>query len=337
MSVNYCEIALAKNPSGAEPNFVDPPSLLATVQAVGITFGIVALLLILSRLYIRVQSKNALGVDDAFIVVSFALAVAYTSIAATFGPVTRHAWDLPVCYLDAAYIKKSFVASLFYGPMLFFAKASILLLYYRAFSAERWMKWCIYLFMVIMFAAYWMTVQAGMNIAVDVAIIILPLPIIYKLHMPFEKKIGLAIVFATGLFALVASLLTVNYRILIVYSTDSSWAGAQTYICIQAEVYVTLAVACMPSLAKFWNIKLVKSAFYRSFQSLLSRVRGSDTTAKSSFKNVDEMPFGNDSTAVLQRGVGYVEIRPSRSSDGRQVPNGIYKMTTFKTERTAEI
>lgn len=28
-------------------------------------------------------------------------------------------------------------------------------------------------------------VQAGMNIAVDVAIIILPLPVIYKLHMPF--------------------------------------------------------------------------------------------------------------------------------------------------------
>jgi hypothetical protein len=42
-------------------------------------------------------------------------------------------------------------------------------------------------------------VQAGMNIAVDVAIIILPLPVIYKLHMPLEKKIGLAVVFATGL------------------------------------------------------------------------------------------------------------------------------------------
>lgn len=54
-------------------------------------------------------------------------------------------------------VQKSFVASLFYGPMSFFAKASILLLYYRAFGAERWMKWSIYVFMVIMFAAYWMT------------------------------------------------------------------------------------------------------------------------------------------------------------------------------------
>lgn len=42
-------------------------------------------------------------------------------------------------------------------------------------------------------------VQAGMNIAVDVAILLLPLPIIYKLHMPVPKKIGLAGVFATGL------------------------------------------------------------------------------------------------------------------------------------------
>lgn len=37
--------------------------------------------------------------------------------------------------------------------------------------------------------------------------------------------------------ALVASLLTVHYRILIVYSTDSSWAGAQTYICMLVKPF----------------------------------------------------------------------------------------------------
>jgi hypothetical protein len=64
MPVNYCEIALAQNPSGAPPNFVDPPSLIATVQAVGITFSIVALALIVARLHIRAKNKNALGMDD---------------------------------------------------------------------------------------------------------------------------------------------------------------------------------------------------------------------------------------------------------------------------------
>lgn len=64
MSVNYCEVALAPNPSGAAPNFVDPPSLIGTIQAVGITFAIVALVLIISRLYVRFHQKNVLGLDD---------------------------------------------------------------------------------------------------------------------------------------------------------------------------------------------------------------------------------------------------------------------------------
>lgn len=42
-------------------------------------------------------------------------------------------------------------------------------------------------------------VQAAMNIAVDLAIFILPLPIIAKLQMPMAKKIAIAGIFATGL------------------------------------------------------------------------------------------------------------------------------------------
>lgn len=91
----------------------------------------------------------------------------------------------------------------------------------------------------------------------------------------------------------------------------------------------------MPSLAKYWNTKFVKSVFYRTFQSLLSRVRGTDTAAKSSVKIANGSPFGNDSTVVLQGGVGYVEIRPSHSTEARQDQDGIYKMTTIKMERTA--
>jgi hypothetical protein len=91
----------------------------------------------------------------------------------------------------------------------------------------------------------------------------------------------------------------------------------------------------MPSLAKYWNIKAVKSLFYRSFQSLLSRVRGTDTAAKS-VKVVNESPFGNDSTAILQGGSGYVEFGPSRSSEPRPEQDGIYKMTTIKMERIAQ-
>lgn len=42
-------------------------------------------------------------------------------------------------------------------------------------------------------------VQAGMNIAADIAIFVLPLPIVFRLQMPLGKKIGVAAIFATGL------------------------------------------------------------------------------------------------------------------------------------------
>ena len=42
-------------------------------------------------------------------------------------------------------------------------------------------------------------VQAGMNIAADVTIFLLPLPVIAKLQIPLNKKIALGAIFATGL------------------------------------------------------------------------------------------------------------------------------------------
>jgi len=42
-------------------------------------------------------------------------------------------------------------------------------------------------------------VQGGINIAADLTIFILPLPIILKLQIPTSKKIGLSAIFATGL------------------------------------------------------------------------------------------------------------------------------------------
>lgn len=62
--VDYCQIALAQNPSGAPANFANPPSLITAVQAVGITLGVIALVLISLRLYVRVRNKTALGLDD---------------------------------------------------------------------------------------------------------------------------------------------------------------------------------------------------------------------------------------------------------------------------------
>ncbi|RYP10557.1 hypothetical protein DL765_008061 [Monosporascus sp. GIB2] len=204
-AIDLSQTPLAAHPSGIPPNFADPPSLIAAVQAIGITLGLISFALVVLRLAICYQVKRPIGLDDGMdttrfncgpvlidhgsvcVVIAFVLAAGYTGISCSLDKVTRHAWDTPLSFLDAAYLKKLFVTSLFYGPMLFFAKASILFLYYRAFHPERWLR-----------IATPGLVQAGMNMAADVTIFLLPLPIIAKLHIPMGKKIALAGVFATG-------------------------------------------------------------------------------------------------------------------------------------------
>lgn len=80
---------------------------------------------------------------------------------------------------------------------------------------------------------------------------------------------------------------------------------------------MTIAVACMPSLAKLWKVKLSDTGFFRSIQSLLSLVRGHDTRKTSSEKGI---PLQNDSTTGLQGRDGSYEIRYSRNNSGEMEP-----------------
>ncbi|KAI1657939.1 hypothetical protein F4813DRAFT_64600 [Daldinia decipiens] len=156
--IDLSQVPLAANPNGDPPNFVNPPSLISTVQAVGITLGLISLVLVILRLTVYHRTKRGVGFDDVFVVMAFLLAAGYTGISCSLKDVTRHAWDTPISFLDVAYLKKLFVTSLFYGPMLFFAKASILLLYYRAFRPIKWLRISIYVILFILFCSYIVTV-----------------------------------------------------------------------------------------------------------------------------------------------------------------------------------
>ena len=69
-----------------------------------------------------------------------------------------------------------------------------------------------------------------MNVAADIIMVIMPLPIIIKLHVPLSRKIALSAIFATGLLALICSALAVYYRVEISYGNDPVWSNAQAWI-----------------------------------------------------------------------------------------------------------
>ena len=117
------------------------------------------------------------------------------------------------------------------GPTLWASKAAILALYIRIFSPVRWLRLTSYGLILFTFLFYWSNVAVAsifclprngapwdatafkrcsspvasvivngvFGVAADLAIFILPFPVVYGLQLGRRKKIGLRIVFSVGL------------------------------------------------------------------------------------------------------------------------------------------
>ncbi len=115
-----------------------------------------------------------------------------------------------------------------------FAKISIILLYLRVFGVNRRFRWACYLLgsivvaycllctMIILIrctpvSANWnlrtkgkcvklipvLIVIGGFNIATDVTLLVLPVPLIWKLRLPWPKRLGVFAAFATGILSVI--------------------------------------------------------------------------------------------------------------------------------------
>ncbi|PSN65481.1 hypothetical protein BS50DRAFT_575474 [Corynespora cassiicola Philippines] len=324
------QVPMGPNPSGAPPDFEHGPSLIGGVQGVGISLAVVTTAFLITRLRVYVKLNRGLVLDDVFLLIAYVMALSYTVQASTLGRLCRHTWDTPLSEINEDYLKKLFATSIVYGPMFFFAKAAILILYYRAFGTKTWMRWTCWTMGVILFGAYWQTVpqtfiycmphngrpwdatilvgcnrlkipglvHGAMNVAADIIMVIMPLPIIIKLHVPLSRKIALSAIFATGLLALICSALAVYYRVEISYGNDPVWSNAQAWIVIQAEIYAAICVACAPSLAKAWKWDFKSSRLYATLQSLL---HSSGKSTQGSYPSKQASNGASESVSALQK------------------------------------
>lgn len=120
-----------------------------------------------------------------------------------------------------------------YGPAFFFIKLSILLLYLRIFSPQRAARSFIYAGIAVVFlyslvvttlfpvfcaprkGEDWVSSYMSdrckshtndtfiasviLNFATDIYILVIPLPMVWKLHISTSRRIGLILIFATGI------------------------------------------------------------------------------------------------------------------------------------------
>ena len=154
-------------------------------------------------------------------------------IQATTEGFGKHQWDVPIINFKPSMFKTSFAEEIMYGPTIFSAKLALFLLYYRVFKPIRYIRYLVYFGITFAGLLYvtnvflcgimcsprpgrggWASpyvlnrcnrttifapIQGGLNMVLDLYILILPMRQVSKLKLKRSKKIGVMCIFGTGI------------------------------------------------------------------------------------------------------------------------------------------
>ncbi|KAK4903130.1 hypothetical protein LTR27_000058 [Elasticomyces elasticus] len=263
------------------------------VNTVVLTFTSLAVIASVLRLYTRIGVGRNGGYDDACIVVATVLTIALTVTVCLETKYGNGRHQSTISPEDGVRSLQALYASIIvYNLALFFCKCSILLQYLRIFPQRHFRFACFSLLGLIIvyanwtlwsqvffckpIAAYWdlagggkcldrgtvWFVNAGFNIVSDIAVAVLPLPMLRQLNIQRKPKIALMIVFALGGFTCIVSILRLASIYALTHSVDTSYNGALAALWSSLEVNTGILCSSLPTLKT-----LVSRAFPHLFTS----------------------------------------------------------------------
>ncbi|KAI9673626.1 MAG: hypothetical protein M1817_002263 [Caeruleum heppii] len=250
---------------------------LAAVNIIGVMLAIISVVL---RLLSRKISGLPLKADDYTIIAALFFVVAvFISICVQIfgGGAGRHAVLVGEARIIVS-LKALYAFNLLYTNAIPLIKISILLLYHRIFAIPSFRKWmypCI-LFLVLFqvsttlvdifnctpIKASWdktlpnarcvdpptlYMATAGINVATDIIILLIPLPLIWHLRIHNRQKAALTLIFGVASLACVATI----FRITVfdeIYNWDLSYSYTNVGYWTMAEVYLGVVCACLPTM-----------------------------------------------------------------------------------------
>lgn len=89
---------------------------------------------------------------------------------------------------------------------------------------------------------------AGIGIAQDLTIMVLPLPIILNLNMAFRKRAQTVVMFSLGLLVVITSCVRLRYLVRFETSDNPTWDNVDAIIWTHAEVAASVIVVCLPTV-----------------------------------------------------------------------------------------
>ncbi|ESZ93166.1 hypothetical protein SBOR_6445 [Sclerotinia borealis F-4128] len=287
-------------PPGEVSNFTNPAStrhILIIASCIGI---FVMLLCTTIRVWTVLFIVRKLAWSD--LTYSFAILAATSAFVVSIFTVTgaaqvgHHQWDAP---LSLIFTKRNIVptalSSVFTPIALGLIKITIFLTYIEIFSNMPWVyiscyvgaaitglfylgmalasfilgfphgseTWVSHIFSRNGFRSNITSVPtASVGLAIDIYLFVVPLIAVSGLKMQRKKKVGVGLIFTTGVLAIIASIFSIYYRRNLYRNGDVVWNLVPLFSVTIIEVFIGLIVACT------WHF----SKFLRTYESKFARV-----------------------------------------------------------------
>ncbi|CAN9245055.1 unnamed protein product [Alternaria alternata] len=224
---------------------------------VGTLGMIVAAIFMVIRVFTKTRLAKGFTPDDIALLVAWCFSIAIqVPILFQYGRGTLgvHIWELTGHRVNSTMNLIS-VASIIYCPFLASAKLSLLFFYLRL-SHIQWFRLCVYASMFLVvgynialvfplifactpFRRNWdVTITEGscidrtplymatavLNMATDILLLILPIPMVVKLQMPRAQKAGLICIFGVGSLTCITSAVRLALLFPMLQTIDQTWA-----------------------------------------------------------------------------------------------------------------
>ncbi|KAI1424145.1 hypothetical protein F5Y12DRAFT_797347 [Xylaria sp. FL1777] len=272
-------------PDGVVSNFVNPHNGNAIMN--GVSSAVLALVLSVLIVHFSGRINRKMHLEDFLVIPAIGSFITFNAfvyrITATTGYFV-HGWDLQV--KDSAWhFFNIFISTSTYDVTMVFLKGAILVQWARVFTPGTrntffWLCYAVatinaifYLVVLLTDLLYCTPVQyhwdmsipgghcaddnllspfsAAINVALDIAILILPQRVIWKLNMPFKTKIGISSVFLMGILCIVSAIIRLKFSIVLL-SPEDDYAYTSGFEILLGNLEMTFAFLtfALPGLPK---------------------------------------------------------------------------------------
>lgn len=313
-------------PDDVVVNLVNPSSRGDMQIIVSSVILAISMLFFINRVYTKLFLMRKLSWDDATITIAVLSIIAYfvSTVLVAKNGVGTHLWNLSVLKASkTALLIPTYMNSTLTPFAFLWLKSTFFILYLQLFAQYKHLRILSWSGLGVCFGVYtgftiaifyyatpsrgstWFAHQTSENMKKDLAlsvpqsifglvidlwILLIPILGVVGLKMSLRRKIGVLLIFLSGIMACICSACSIYYRVQLDHTLDSTWILVAVNLCTLSEMFVGVICACIPAAA--YAARQEHSPYRKLFNSLnsltLSRGSIASTNEKSNTTQVTE-------------------------------------------------